>query len=121
MERLPFERPTIQKVNAGLPSKFGMANRVEPITHIEGIPVKELIEKYGSPLYTISEQTIRKPIRKPLGHFRHDTQRFSLPGATKPTILMQFVRFSTQKVPGQKLFRDLSMTRLLQMAFPVTK
>lgn len=64
MERLPFERPTIQKVNAGLPSKFGMANRVEPITHIEGIPVKELIEKYGSPLYTISEQTIRKTYKE---------------------------------------------------------
>jgi diaminopimelate decarboxylase len=60
MNKIPFERPIIQKINAGLPSKFGIASKVEPITHIEGIPVKELIDKFGSPVYVISESTIRK-------------------------------------------------------------
>jgi len=60
MEKLPFERPVIQKINAGLPSKFGIPTRLEPITHVEGIPVKELIDRFGSPVYTISETTIRR-------------------------------------------------------------
>jgi diaminopimelate decarboxylase len=60
MEKLPFERPIIQKINAGLPSKFGIPTRLEPITHIEGIPVKELIDKFGSPVYALSEATIRR-------------------------------------------------------------
>ena len=64
MEKLPFERPIIQKLNAGLPSKFGIASRVEPITHIEGIPVKELIDRFGSPVYAISEATIRKTYKE---------------------------------------------------------
>lgn len=64
MEKLPFERPIIQKLNAGLPSKFGIASRVEPLTHIEGIPVKELINRFGSPVYAISETTIRKTYKE---------------------------------------------------------
>jgi diaminopimelate decarboxylase len=64
MEKLPFERPIIQKLNAGLPSKFGISTRLEPITNIDGVPVKQLIEKYGSPTYAISETTIRKTFKE---------------------------------------------------------
>ncbi len=60
MEKLPFERPIIQKLNAGLPSKFGIPTQLEPITQIEGIPVKELIDRFGSPTYAISESVIRR-------------------------------------------------------------
>jgi diaminopimelate decarboxylase len=60
MEKLPFERPIIQRLNAGLPSKFGISTHLEPITQIEGIPVKEMIENFGSPVFAISETTIRR-------------------------------------------------------------
>ena len=39
MEKKPFERPFIKKLQAGMPSKFGMKSQVEPITHIDDIPV----------------------------------------------------------------------------------
>lgn len=64
MEKLPFERPIIQKINAGLPSKYGIPTRLEPITQIEGIPVKELIDRFGSPSYIISETTIRRTYKE---------------------------------------------------------
>ncbi len=64
MNKLPFERPVIQKINAGLPSKFGLPGRVEPISHVDGIPVKRLIEEFGSPVYVISENTIRKTYKE---------------------------------------------------------
>ena len=56
----PFERPVIKKINAGMPSKFGMQVRHEPVTEIDGIPVQTLIEKYGSPVFVYSEKVIRK-------------------------------------------------------------
>ena len=59
MEKKPFERPFIKKLQAGMPSKFGMKSQAEPITHIDNIPVPELISEHGSPLYVISEKTIR--------------------------------------------------------------
>jgi diaminopimelate decarboxylase len=64
MEKLPFERPVIQKINAGLPSKFGMQTRLEPVGQIDGVPVKNLIQEFGSPVYVFSEQTIRKTYKE---------------------------------------------------------
>jgi diaminopimelate decarboxylase len=60
MEKIPFERPLIQKINAGLPSKYGMIRRPEPIEDIEGISVESLLNEYGSPLFILSEKMLRK-------------------------------------------------------------
>ncbi len=62
--KLPFERPLIKKINAGMPSKFGLKPTLKPIEKIDGIPVDDLLKKYGSPLYVISEQTIRETYRE---------------------------------------------------------
>ena len=59
MEKLPFERPFIKKINAGMPSKFGMQTQVQPIPYIEDYAVKELIATYGSPLFVLSENVVR--------------------------------------------------------------
>lgn len=63
MEKLRYERPAIKKMNTGLMNKFGTRTEYEPVTSIEGIPVKSLLEKYGSPLFVLSEKQIRKNIR----------------------------------------------------------
>jgi len=60
MEKKKFERPFIRKIQAGMPAKFGMPVKVDPITHIDGVPVQELIDNYGSPLFVISEKMIRQ-------------------------------------------------------------
>ncbi|MCK5461575.1 MAG: hypothetical protein KAI95_01120, partial [Bacteroidales bacterium] len=64
MDKKPFERPYIKKLQAGMPSKFGMKSRVEPLTHIDDHSVVELIGQFGSPLFVISEKTIRETYRK---------------------------------------------------------
>ena len=55
-----FERPVINRVNAGLPDKFGMYSRLRSIPEIDGVPVESLIGLYGSPLFVLSEKTIRE-------------------------------------------------------------
>ncbi len=60
MDRKPFERPVIKKLSAGMPSKFGLQVRHEPITEIDNVPVKSLMDSYGSPLFVYSEKTVRK-------------------------------------------------------------
>jgi diaminopimelate decarboxylase len=59
MEKLKFEKPLITKIKAGVPDKFGMKSQVKPITHIDNVAVKDLISRFGSPLYVLSEKTIR--------------------------------------------------------------
>ena len=63
MEKLKYERPVIQKLNTGLMNKFGMNTEYHPMRDIDGVPVKELIEKYGSPLFVLSEDKIRNMLR----------------------------------------------------------
>jgi len=59
-EKLKYERPLITKISAGETDKFGMRPRSIIINEIDGIPVNELIKKYGSPSFILSEETIRK-------------------------------------------------------------
>ncbi|MFH2143859.1 MAG: diaminopimelate decarboxylase [Bacteroidota bacterium] len=60
MEKIRFERPIIKRIETGMPNKFGTKTEYDPISHIDGIAVSELINKYGSPLFVVSEKTIRK-------------------------------------------------------------
>ncbi len=60
MEKVRYERPIIQKMNTGLMNKFGTRTEYEPVTHIESVPVKSLLNDYGSPLFVISEKQIRR-------------------------------------------------------------
>ena len=55
-----YERPVINKINAGMPDKFGMKIKNKVISEIEGIPVKQIIEQFGSPTYVISERKIEE-------------------------------------------------------------
>jgi diaminopimelate decarboxylase len=47
-----------------MPNKFGTRTEYTPLTHIDGNSVKELIKDHGSPLFVISEKTIRNTIQK---------------------------------------------------------
>ncbi len=69
MTKLPYERPTILRMNAGLMNKFGTRTEYEPVKHIDGIPVKKLIEKWGSPVFVLSERTIRQTYRNAVRAF----------------------------------------------------
>ena len=64
MEKLKYERPVINRIQSGLPDKFGAKFSLESKTDIEGFAVKDLLEQFGSPLYVVSENTIRNTYRE---------------------------------------------------------
>jgi diaminopimelate decarboxylase len=71
MQKLKYERPYIKKLNAGMASKFAATGNAtaQAFDAIEGVPVKVLIEKYGSPLFVLSEKRIRHNYRAALRAF----------------------------------------------------
>jgi diaminopimelate decarboxylase len=60
MSKLKYERPLIKKMNAGMMNKFGAQSELTPVTHIDGVAVKSLIQQYGSPVFVLSEQKMRQ-------------------------------------------------------------
>lgn len=70
MEKLAFERPIIKKVSAGMPGKFGIKTGFEILPDVDGVPVKDLLSNYGSPLFIISEKTMREKFRSAESAFK---------------------------------------------------
>jgi diaminopimelate decarboxylase len=64
MEKLRYERPVITTLNAGVTNKFGTKSLHAPVSTIDGVSVKEIIAKYGSPVFIISERKIRQTYRE---------------------------------------------------------
>lgn len=64
MKKQQYERPIIHRLNVGVMNKFGTKTEFEPVTHIDDNLVSKLIEDYGSPLFVISEKTIRQTYRE---------------------------------------------------------
>jgi diaminopimelate decarboxylase len=64
MKREPYEKPSIIKHQVGLMNKFGRLPATIPIDNIEGFPVKDLLKKFGSPLYVVSEKILRRTYRE---------------------------------------------------------
>ena len=70
MQKLRYERPVIQKMNAGLMNKYGTRTEYEPVKHIDGVSVASLIQQYGSPVFVISEKTIRRTYQNAVRAFK---------------------------------------------------
>jgi len=64
MEKLRYERPVINRILSGLPDKFGAKFGMEAKTEIEGHSVTGLLDQFQSPLYVISETSIRDTYRE---------------------------------------------------------
>lgn len=68
--KLKYESPVIQKMNAGLMNKYGTRTEYEPVKHIDGVSVKSIIQQYGSPVFVISERTIRRVYQQSVRAFK---------------------------------------------------
>ncbi len=63
MQKLAYERPYIKKLTAGIMNKFGSRAGAQPFKSVDNVPVKMLIDTYGSPLFVLSEKQIRRNYR----------------------------------------------------------
>ncbi|MDO9276558.1 MAG: hypothetical protein Q8S41_12930 [Lutibacter sp.] len=60
MSKNIYERPVLRKVVEGIPNKFGSLKRLRPIETIDNVAIDDIINKYGSPVFILSEKTIRE-------------------------------------------------------------
>ncbi|HIP20239.1 MAG TPA: diaminopimelate decarboxylase [Sulfurimonas sp.] len=61
MEKLAYEKPTINKIDFAMASKYGSPINTQKVrTEIDGISVNELTEKFGSPIFVFSERKMEE-------------------------------------------------------------
>ncbi|MBI2252122.1 MAG: alanine racemase [Armatimonadetes bacterium] len=59
-----YEKPFIIRHNIGYMNKFGRSSAHIPLEKIDNILVKDLVKKYGSPLYVVSEGKLRRKYKE---------------------------------------------------------
>jgi diaminopimelate decarboxylase len=64
MDKKIYERPLIIKQQSGLMNKFGSSTISAPVTEIDRVPVRDIVEKFGSPVFAFSERKIRNNQRE---------------------------------------------------------
>lgn len=64
MAKQKYERPAIKKLENDMPNKFGTKTEYQPMTHIDNVAVKDLLKEHGSPLFVVSEKTIRRTVKE---------------------------------------------------------
>jgi|GEM_PF-3292568 len=69
-QKKPYSKPVITRQRTGFVSKFGKAGTLTVLENIDGVPVQKLVEEFGSPLFVLSEKTIRQTQRKALRIFK---------------------------------------------------
>ncbi|NPB04859.1 MAG: diaminopimelate decarboxylase [Aquificae bacterium] len=61
-----YEKPVINRINVGVANKLSgkayFSRRVR--TEIDGVPVEELVARFGSPLFVFSERKLRQQFRR---------------------------------------------------------
>ncbi len=86
-EKLKYERPVVTKLQSGIMNKFGGGPSVTPLESIDGVSINSLVEKYGSPLFVISENTIRSNQRNAYRIFKNRYPRVQFAWSYKTNYL----------------------------------
>ncbi len=59
-----YERPILVRHQMGMMNKFSRTQASKPISAIDGVSVRQLVETYGSPLFVFSEKTLISRFRE---------------------------------------------------------
>ena len=59
-----YERPSISRHRAGFMNKMSASAAYQPKDSIDGVPVEELVEAHGSPLFVYSQRTLEDRYRQ---------------------------------------------------------
>jgi diaminopimelate decarboxylase len=97
MEKKTFEPPVIKRLNTGMPAKTGLPSSYDPIADIDGVPVSRLMNEYGSPVFIISEKTIRETFRNALDAFQSRYPRVQFAWSYKTNYLDAVCRIYHQE------------------------
>ena len=63
-ELKPWIKPSMVPLRSGLLNKFGTRQGPAWMDTIDNVPVADLLEQYGSPLFVVSEQRLRSNMRR---------------------------------------------------------
>ncbi|MVN76215.1 diaminopimelate decarboxylase [Hymenobacter sp. HMF4947] len=118
MTKLPYERPTIRKLTAGPLSKFGPRAGARPVAELEGVPVPELLARFGSPLFVLSERQLRRSYQAVMRAFGTRYPQVQLAWSYKTNYLNAVCRVFHQEGAWAEVVSGLELEKALGNGVP---
>ncbi len=121
MEKLVYESPSIQKMNAGLMNKFGTRTDYEPVKQIDGVSVHSMMAQFGSPLFVLSERTIRNNFQNAVRAFTTRYPKVQFAWSYKTNYLNAVCRIFHQEGSWAEVVSGFEYRKALGNAVPGNK
>jgi diaminopimelate decarboxylase len=116
-----YEKPILMKHQVGQINKFGRAQAIFPITHIDGVAVSELVEKYGSPLFVFSEKTMVSRYKELRDLFTLRYPKFQLAWSYKTNYLDAVCKIFDREGAWAEVVSDFEYEKALHLAVPPSR
>lgn len=119
--KTPYEKPILVKYQNGWSDKFGRLQAITPMTHIDGQPVQDLVEKYGSPLFVFSERTMASKCRelKELLALRYP--KFQLAWSYKTNYLNAVCKVFDREGSWAEVVSEFEFEKALRLGIPFSR
>ena len=121
MKKLVYESPSIQKMNTGLMNKFGTRSEYEPVKQIDGVSVHTMMAQYGSPLFVLSERTIRNNYQHAVRAFTTRYSKVQFAWSYKTNYLNSVCRIFHQEGSWAEVVSGFEYRKALGNGVPGTK
>jgi diaminopimelate decarboxylase len=114
----PYERPAIRKLTAGALNKFGPRAGVPPVSALDGVPVDELVARFGSPLFVLSERQLRRSYQAAVRAFGTRYPRVQLAWSYKTNYLNAVCRTFHQEGAWAEVVSGMELEKALLNGVP---
>lgn len=118
MSRPSYERPTLVRHQSGLMNKFARVRAMRPMTEIDGVPVAELVERYGSPLFVFSERTLVDRYRELRDAFALQHPRVRIAWSYKTNYLDGICRVFHREGAWAEVVSEFEYDKALRLGVP---
>jgi diaminopimelate decarboxylase len=118
MKRLPYERPTLRKLTAGPLAKAGPRASARPVAELDGAPVPELLARFGSPLFVLSERQLRRSYQAVVRAFSTRYPRVQLAWSYKTNYLNAVCRTFHQEGAWAEVVSGMELEKALLNGVP---
>jgi diaminopimelate decarboxylase len=118
MPKLPYERPTLRKLTAGPLAKAGPRASARPLAELDGAPVPELLARFGSPLFVLSERQLRRSYQAVVRAFGTRYPRVQLAWSYKTNYLNAVCRTFHQEGAWAEVVSGMELEKALLNGVP---
>jgi diaminopimelate decarboxylase len=113
-----YERPVIVRHVVGGANKFGAQPAMRVYDRFDGVPIADLVQQYGSPLFLISERTLRERFRELRDEMAARIPRFTLAWSYKTNYLGAVCRVFHQEGAWAEVVSGLELEMAVRLGMP---